>query len=716
MTPPNSAQNRYPVGTWAVIFIAVATMYACVAKKGSHHLRSNISSEATAPAPDIAEAGFDGVMKWSESQLRLAEDDFNNSGNKRLESPSFWGDQVFYEIMPDRFADGDPSNNFKSISSEQREGMAGDFAGIAEYHHGGDLRGIKDRLGYLSDLGITALWITPVFLNASGSYHGYCVSDPTKLDPNFGTAAELRELVAAAHKRGIRIVLDIVVNHMCDMGTTYTKSHTPNSHQDCAADLDRANSDGQEAKSPHQVELAFSPNFFPPFRKQSFFNRCGANSISDMQGETPVAVFGDFTGVMLDFNTRDSEFQAIFTKLMAYWIAYADVDGFRLDAVKHTTSDFSAYFATMTRDYAAKLGKDHFYTVAEVAGNSKTIALHLGRMNPDNNTGSWRMTMNRAVNGDQTLAQLAAGNKAFPYPGVSAVYDFAHSGIARDALANVRASRVLEDYFKVDGYHQDLVKQGDPRLNMTVMEIHDWPRFAEKSADKSALALAYLAVAPGVPVIYYGMEQGFNGRCNRDSIDPQVSGEYIENFCFGAGSEQNDGHFRQDMFSTGMLRLGSVVPSINSLAHIGTSLEVATTTDPYLDQTNFIYKTARRFLGVRKSCSLLSKGDITWRWSTTEPAGLMAFTRADPFNRANEALVVINTSDEELTIPDLNVENSSKDFVDLVGPRDQRPIAATGNLLRFRGEKIRPNTVRVFISKAMVGPWSESEQAFSCIH
>jgi hypothetical protein len=94
----------------------------------------------------------------------------------------------------------------------------------------------------------------------------------------------------------------------------------------------------------------------------------------------------------------------------------------------------------------------------------------------------------------------------------------------------------------------------------------------------------------------------------------------------------------------------------------------------------------------------------------------MAFTRTDPFNRVNEALVVINTSDEELTIPDLNVENSSKDFVDLVGSRDQRPIAATGNLLRFRGEKIRPNTVRVFISKAMVGPWSESEQAFSCIH
>ena len=433
-----------------------------------------------------------------------------------------------------------------------------------------------------------------------------------------------------------------------------------------------------------------------------------------MQGETPLTVYGDFTSSMLDFNTRDPEFQAIFTKLMAYWIAYADIDGFRLDAVKHTTSDFSAYFATMIRDYAAKLGKDHFYTVAEVAGSSKTIALHLGRMNAEKNTASWHQTMNRKISGDQTLAQVAAGFKSFPYPGVSAVYDFAHSGIARDALSNIRPSRVLEDYFRVDDYHQDLVAQGDPRLNLTVLEIHDWPRFAQNSADKSAMALAYLAMAPGIPVIYYGMEQGFNGRCDQNVRDSRVDHDYLDTFCFAAGSDHNDGRFRQDMFATGMLRLGSAVPSINQLAHIGPSAEAATNPDPYLDQSHLVYKTARRYLGIRKSCSALRYGDITWRWSTTEPAGLMAFTRADPFNRKNEALVLVNTSAQDLAIPDLRVENGSQEFMDL-GLRDQKAVPAGNNLLNFGGETIKANSVRVFMPKAMLSAWSESEAGYGCV-
>jgi glycosidase len=127
-----------------------------------------------------------------------------------------WADEVLYFVLIDRFADGDPSNN-RGVDRRNPGGW-----------HGGDLKGLTQQLGELQDLGVTAIWINPVQLQqargmpagAPGApsfvhegFHGYWIADFTKMEPRFGDEADLKALVDAAHARGIRVLLDVVVNH-----------------------------------------------------------------------------------------------------------------------------------------------------------------------------------------------------------------------------------------------------------------------------------------------------------------------------------------------------------------------------------------------------------------------------------------------------------------------------------------------------------------------
>jgi glycosidase len=683
------------------------------------HCRTPAEPDASSPTgltgsselPDISQVGVEAVVRWSKTRLGEAEADFSRRGTPRLPSPSFWGGEVVYQIMVDRFNDGDTANDFAVVSSTQKAARNERYRRLGEYHHGGDLEGVADRLDYLADLGITAIWLTPVLMNANGAYHGYCTTDFTQLDPNYGTKEELAALVAAAHERGIRIILDLVVNHMCDSQTRYVAKHRQDEHTACAEDLDQNNRNGRPSESRHQKELAFSPSFFPPFKLQHFFNRCGANSQAEMEGHAATSVYGDFTEEMLDFDTRNYDFQRIFTNLMKYWIAYADIDGFRMDAVKHTTPDFTAYFATEVRDYARSLGKSHFYVVAEIAGDSATIARHLGRMNTEQSDASLRERLVHAPAGDEksSVAAVARRHPEHPWPGTTGVYDFAHSGIARDVLTQKRPSRALENYFRFDSYYQDLKGQGDPRLNFTLVEIHDWERLNVESPDDvslSSLALSYLATAPGIPIIYYGAEQGFNSHCRRGKISPEIDRGDIEYACFRAEGPDKHPRFRQDMFLSGMFRLGSSVPKIDALASIGPPQQTPSPRwqdDPFLDRSHSLYQTTRRFLRLRRSCHALRYGDIAWRWVSEQPGGLLAFSRLD---HDKEALVVGNLQSGEVALPDLTVSRSGVEFVNLARPTQVARPSGEGRI-SFQGLKIPGRSIMVFVPRTSLGRRAE---------
>lgn len=149
-------------------------------------------------------------------QLRNASGtcDFTFTLDRPLETTGrfqgFSPGDVIYLVMPDRFANGDPSND-----SPPEYGLPAD-RGSARAYHGGDLRGIRDHLAYLKDLGVTGVWVTPVYRNSipgSGAYHGYSTVDFYDLEPRFGTMKEFRELVDAAHQVGIKVVQDQVANH-----------------------------------------------------------------------------------------------------------------------------------------------------------------------------------------------------------------------------------------------------------------------------------------------------------------------------------------------------------------------------------------------------------------------------------------------------------------------------------------------------------------------
>src|SRR5581483_11604716 len=133
-------------------------------------------------------------------------------------------DEVIYFLLPDRFENGDSGND--------RGGLAGDrlVTGFdptdAGFYHGGDLKGLRSRLDYIKSLGATAIWVGPIYKNKpvqgapgreSAGYHGYWVTDFTHVDPHFGTDADLRSVVEAAHERGLKVYLDIITNHTADV-------------------------------------------------------------------------------------------------------------------------------------------------------------------------------------------------------------------------------------------------------------------------------------------------------------------------------------------------------------------------------------------------------------------------------------------------------------------------------------------------------------------
>ncbi|MEE4317594.1 MAG: alpha-amylase family glycosyl hydrolase, partial [Erythrobacter sp.] len=133
-------------------------------------------------------------------------------------------DEIIYFVLPDRFANGDPANDRGGIRGDRlRHGFDPTHKG---FYHGGDLRGLTAKLDYIQGMGITAIWFAPIFKNKpvqgkpgeeSAGYHGYWVTDFTSVDPHFGTNAEFKAFVDAAHRRGMKVYMDIITNHTADV-------------------------------------------------------------------------------------------------------------------------------------------------------------------------------------------------------------------------------------------------------------------------------------------------------------------------------------------------------------------------------------------------------------------------------------------------------------------------------------------------------------------
>jgi alpha-amylase len=228
--------------------------------------------------------------------------------------PRRWADEILYFVVVDRFADGEPSNN-----------RAVDITAQGAFH-GGDLKGLRQQLDELSSLGVTALWITPVLKNIDGfvtgagfpdwGYHGYWADDFHQLDPRFGTEEDLRALVDEAHRRGIRVLLDVVYNHPGYNSRYLTNPQTKN------------------------------------WLRSEERGTCGQDDLTSCVSGLP------------DFKTEQPEVAKYLLDAQIDWAKRSGVDGFRLDTVKHVGHPFWKEHRRRTREEVSK----DFFLLGEVWG------------------------------------------------------------------------------------------------------------------------------------------------------------------------------------------------------------------------------------------------------------------------------------------------------------------------------------------------------------
>lgn len=416
----------------------------------------------------------------------------------RLHVPSpDWRDQIVYFVVTDRFDDGDPRNDDQGAGEY-------DPADGAKYS-GGDLAGITRRLDYIQGLGATAVWITPPVANQwwnprarYGGYHGYWATDFTRLDPHVGTLADYRRLSTALHARGMYLVQDIVVNHTADF-FHYDASRDP---ADPARGF-RRERDAQGQLAPARAPFSLNDARDPAQRAAHAYH--WTPDIVDFSD--PVQLL---TGQLAGLDDLDTENPVVRTALRAAygdWIREAGVDAFRVDTAFYVPP---AFF----RDFLQSPDPRHpgILKVAQATGRQ---AFHVfgegfGIDRPYEDVQSRRIDAYMR----DAAGPLLPGMLAFP------LY-----GTANDVFA--RGHPTAELGWRIE--HM-LRAHASPWLMPTFLDNHDVDRFLA-GGDRAGLAqgLLMLMTLPGIPVVYYGTEQGFTGQ--RDAM-----------FARGAGSGGRD-HF-----------------------------------------------------------------------------------------------------------------------------------------------------------------------------
>ena len=393
-------------------------------------------------------------------------------------SNGFWQGQSIYQVITDRFADGDPSNNDADGNyNPLRPGGA----------HGGDFLGLEQKLDYIKALGATAIWISPVVFNARGEYHGYAARDFFKIDPRWGTLEDLRHMVGAAHARGLLVIDDIVVNHGADL--IYSTDPGYGSF--------RAPPDGYHL-SYRDPATTYPPPFDLNATNTSLTNLFHNNGLIGNFRDPTQLVLGELLGLD-DFRTETPYVRRQMAAIYQYWIEQADFDGFRVDSVKHVEMGFWKQWCPAIHAFATAHGKTNFFMFGEVLDRS------------DNLCGSF------------------TGRKSAGAFALDSVLDYP----LYFAIQNVFA-RATGAPGEIEAHYQCVLGCYDPAARMrlvTFLDNHDHPRFlsrdqAHNDGDRLKSALVFLYTGRGIPCLYYGTEQAFNGGADPADREDMFAGQF----------------------------------------------------------------------------------------------------------------------------------------------------------------------------------------------
>ncbi len=498
-----------------------------------------------------------------------------------------WRDEVLYQVLVDRFANGDINNDARVQ------------AGALARYQGGDWKGIEDHLDYFVSLGVTTLWISPIVRNVEtdadvDGYHGYWAQDLTELNPHFGDLAALRSMIANAHDLGLKVVLDIVTNHM---GQVFYYDMNLNGHPDIYIG-------GTGSSSPITRVSEFDPDWDPRgVQASTSLGNAGRAPIIFIQDpaiqRVPPApgilgtarayhgfgrildynvdaqrLLGDFPGGLKDVATEIPEVRDTMVDAYARWVELTDLDGFRIDTVKHVEHEFWQVFTAGIRKRLAAHGKNNF------------------------------MMFGEAFDGNDTL--LGSFTKKGELDSV--FYFSQHFQVFRDIFQNAHDPKQQKGTAQITSLWESRTKNysNDPqdmgigvaprKALVNFLDNHDVSRFLfDAQMDTAALrnALTLMLTEEGIPCLYYGTEQEFSGG--------------------------NDPSNREVMWPTSYGTTGDTFRHFKKLSRL------------------------------RGGYVALRRGDTVVRWSSShvageQDAGVFAFERTGGDAGAEYALVVLNTN------------------------------------------------------------------------
>lgn len=403
----------------------------------------------------------------------------------------------FYFVMADRFANGSKANDTGGLTGGPlTTGLDPTHKG---FYHGGDLKGIQQKLDYIKGLGTTAIWLTPSFKNKavqggpgleSAGYHGYWVTDFTQIDPHLGTNADMKALISAAHAKGMKVFFDIITNHTADVidyqGGQYTyRSKARFPYKDAA---------GETFDDRDYIDKTFPPmnaaTSFPyvPFVHQGEESVKVPSWLNDPlmyhnRGDSTFAgessTYGDFSGLDDLFTERPEVVEGM-GDIYKTWVDFG-IDGFRIDTVKHVNLEFWQKFIPDILGAAKEADNDDFFAFGEVFDGNPAV-------------------MSEYTTAGKLQATLDFG---FQQQGV----DFAKG----------RPANVLAEFFAKDDWYTDA--DSNAYQLPTFLGNHDMGRVAMFLKDSAAneaehlkrvqFADSLMFTTRGNPVTYYGDEQGF---------------------------------------------------------------------------------------------------------------------------------------------------------------------------------------------------------------
>lgn len=449
--------------------------------------------------------------------------------NQKTGAQGFTAADVLYLIMPDRFANGDTTNDEADGFGVDRSNGGG--------RHGGDFQGIMQHLDYIDQLGVTAIWLNPVQYNKGRASHGYSITDYYSVDPRFGGNQAYCDFIDATHARGMKVVMDMIFNH-CGSSHWWLQDVPADdwfNQNDCAVTVGNRQREAEAAaaaakkaaKNGKKAEATPAPQQrgwrgIPGLQNTTHYKWVLMDPHAP-QSEKDLLVDGWFVAGMPDLNQRNRHLATYLIQNCIWWIEYSRIDGVRMDTYPYADYDFMVRWCKEINDE---------YPDFNIVGEG---------WYPRNSAAGWWQTHSTVNDRDTRL---------------KTVMDF--------DLAFTMQSEMLKESNVSEGYEAGLFKVyecitqdfliPDPQHVLTFLDNHDINRYMQEGDPlwKLKQGLTFLLTTRGIPQIYYGTEWGLagdaalhNGRDYR--MRPDMPGGWAEDTVTvftkeGRTAEQNEAY------------------------------------------------------------------------------------------------------------------------------------------------------------------------------